>query len=842
MNPIGILDLITLLITFFTIIYFLIYWKNQFSFIVKLAFISFLLIISFYYLSNFLEWSEISDIFVVLEDYIALLAPLFFIFMLYMYIQKKSKEEISRKEKKFRILFDSAGDAIFFHDFNGKILEVNRTACFLLGHSKEELLKMNLNEFENFRHPFLEASGLKELLQKESTFYRTEYISKEGSSIPIELSSKIINYEGKKAILSIARDVSARKKTKSKLKREREKSQLYLDLVGVMIVALNTKGEITLVNKKGCEILEYDEEELIGKNYFETCMPSDIKDKFFSGFKKLLLGERELTEFYINPIITKDGKKKIIAWHNAIIYDIRDNIIGTISSGNDITEQKEFEKKLRESEEKFRNIAEQTHIGIAIIQDDVIKYVNQRMADLFGYSVEEALVWKPREFLKLFAPDSLEMVIDQVKRKQSGDPRQFPQYPVHCVKKSGELFWVDNISKTITYQGLPADFVTVIDITERMRAEQELIESEQRFRSITEQSAVGIGIIQNEILVYLNDKLEELLSYPKEELLTLEPGIIYDIIHPDDREKIIIMSQGHQSNSPLSERESQLRIIQKDKNIITLEVHAKQILYRGEPAALGMFVDITEREKAENIIKNELNRLKEIDQIKDDLIRRISHELNTPLVSIYSTVNLILNNFSNQFGDEMLDLIKIIDKGGQRLKILFDNLLDVYNLESNQLEIHKKTTNLIDIINNAIKNIDESLVEREHKLNVILPDKIMIDIDSKRINQVLTNLLSNALKYTPPKGIIFVKANENQDQVEIIIQDSGIGFTEEEKQKLFTKFGKIERYGKGLDVDIEGPGLGLYISNEIIQLHGGELFFNSEGRDKGSIFIIKLKK
>ncbi|KKN21698.1 hypothetical protein LCGC14_0922780 [marine sediment metagenome] len=104
------------------------------------------------------------------------------------------------------------------------------------------------------------------------------------------------------------------------------------------------------------------------------------------------------------------------------------------------------------------------------------------------------------------------------------------------------------------------------------------------------------------------------------------------------------------------------------------------------------------------------------------------------------------------------------------------------------------------------------------------------------------NILTNAIKFTPSKGEIFLQLLDNDDFIDILIKDSGIGFTEEEKKKLFTKFGKIERYGQNLDVDIEGVGLGLYLSNKIIHLHKGELILKSEGRNRGSVFIIRLYK
>jgi signal transduction histidine kinase len=126
-------------------------------------------------------------------------------------------------------------------------------------------------------------------------------------------------------------------------------------------------------------------------------------------------------------------------------------------------------------------------------------------------------------------------------------------------------------------------------------------------------------------------------------------------------------------------------------------------------------------------------------------------------------------------------------------------------------------------------------------LKLELPDNLYIDIDRIRIEQVITNLILNAVKNTPPQGSITVSLRRQDDWAEISILDTGVGLTEEEMNIIFTRFGKIERYGQGLEyIDIQGSGLGLYISKEIVDLHRGQIRAESEGRNKGCAFIVKL--
>ena len=130
----------------------------------------------------------------------------------------------------------------------------------------------------------------------------------------------------------------------------------FLDLAGVTIVALNSDGDINLLNKKGYETLGYEEGELTGKNWFEFCVPRKNRKEVKNIFKAIIKGDLEPFEFNENPIITKVGDERILSWHNTLLYDDDGKIIGALSSGEDITELKETEEKLKESQENLRNL------------------------------------------------------------------------------------------------------------------------------------------------------------------------------------------------------------------------------------------------------------------------------------------------------------------------------------------------------------------------------------------------------------------------------------------------------------------------------------------------------
>jgi len=146
------------------------------------------------------------------------------------------------------------------------------------------------------------------------------------------------------------------------VQEERDRAQKYLDIVGVMIVAIDTKGEVTLINQRGCELLGYEEEEIIGKNWFDNFLPKSIRREAKAISRRLLDGEIEPGDYFENPVLTKRGQERIVAWHNTILTDAEGNIAGHLSSGDDVTEIKEREQALREKdaelEIKTRNLEE----------------------------------------------------------------------------------------------------------------------------------------------------------------------------------------------------------------------------------------------------------------------------------------------------------------------------------------------------------------------------------------------------------------------------------------------------------------------------------------------------
>ncbi len=190
-----------------------------------------------------------------------------------------------------------------------------------------------------------------------------------------------------------------------------EKAKKYLEIAGVAFVTLDKEGNITLINKKGYEILQYEEGELVGKNWFETCLPKKKKEEVHEIFKKLMKGELEPVEFFENPILTKTGEERIIAWHNSLLFDDNGKISGTLSSGEDITERKKAEEQLKLSEEKIHKAYNRAEF----YKDLFIHDINNILQNiLLGIQLSEIYIDNPEKLEEL--KTNIKIIKEQVGR------------------------------------------------------------------------------------------------------------------------------------------------------------------------------------------------------------------------------------------------------------------------------------------------------------------------------------------------------------------------------------------------------------------------------------------
>ncbi len=267
--------------------------------------------------------------------------------------------------------------------------------------------------------------------------------------------------------------IKERKHAEEELRKERDRAQQYLDVAGVMFVVLDTEGRVTLINKKGCKILGYEEKEVLAKNWLDTFIPRKIRGEVYLAFERLKAGDVEAEGYFENPVLAKSGEERIILWQNIILKDEAGRVLGILSSGEDITERKRAEKALRESENRYRLVHNTAFDGVITsnARDTVID-CNPSAEKIFGYGRGE-LIGLP--VARLMPEKYRERHLNGLKRfLETGITNvQGRVIELEALRKNGEVFPVELVLSSFTLGGVINFTGTIRDITERKKAEKE---------------------------------------------------------------------------------------------------------------------------------------------------------------------------------------------------------------------------------------------------------------------------------------------------------------------------------------------------------------------------------
>ena len=339
-------------------------------------------------------------------------------------------------------------------------------------------------------------------------------------------------------------DISEQKLYLEKIQEQRDTFQKYLDISPYMMVVLNTEGKITLVNKMACKILGYTEEELLGKDWFSTCLPSEIQEDVRSVFKKIIQGELKPVEFYENPVITKDGQLRLIAWHNSIVTDAKGTIVASISSGEDITKQKQMEIELLKSSTNLKAIVKAFPDLYVVADKDGVIHDYQFGEEMKLYAPSEKVIGKN---FKDILPEHITALYDNALKETLATGKVVGiEYPIEI---EGNEHW-----REARLVPMLKDRVMVIirDVTQRKKVELALAESERRYRHLVNRipAAVVEMNVQGEI-IFVNDYFTALTGFTLQDVQGTQ--WFRSILHPhEDKRKIRqfvnLMEQGDVSN------------------------------------------------------------------------------------------------------------------------------------------------------------------------------------------------------------------------------------------------------------------------------------------------------
>jgi len=757
--------------------------------------------------------------------------------------RKKSEKRLIESVERYRHLFEDSPFAIALMDMKGKFLECNSYVETLLGYKKEELKEKNYKFINLVPHDSLPIvlNGFKRLSKGDVPEpKRVRLYKKDGDLIWVLLHTSLITLGEEEFIQVIAENITEKKKAEDALRNSETRFRALVETISDWIWEIDNKGFFTYSSPKIKELLGYEPNEIIGKTPLDF-MDSDYDKNLEETFKTLFFSQKPYSGL-INRCRHKNGEIVHLETSGVPIFDENGKFYGFRGIDRDITKRIKIEQKLKESEKNYRELVNDAN-SIILRWDTKgkIKFINEFGETFLGYS-KSGLVGK--HVIGTIVPKTETTGRDLVKLMEdiSKNPETYKNNVNENITKYGRKVWISWTNKAIKDdQGNLIGILSVgNDITKQRLATLKISESEDKFRTITEQSFIGIAILEDYKFKYINQQFADTLGFTLKEILKWKPKEFFTLIHPEERKRIIEIAETNYYGKNEVLAGLQFRVIKKTGEVIWLELISKKITFEGKTADLISTLDITEKKEAERLVLEENRKLVDLNKMRKDIITRVSHELKTPLTSIYGASQILLKHFDREIDEGVLKFIEIFHRGALRLKKLVENLIDASRIESGKLELNVKMNDLVKITKECVEEMSYLLDSRKLVLKLNFPDELEFNVDKIRLQQVITNLLSNAIKNTPIGGIIYINIVNNHDYTDIQIRDKGIGITEKEKGLLFEKFGKMERYGMDLGVDIEGSGLGLYISKEIVELHGGQILVESEGRNKGSIFTIRL--
>jgi two-component system cell cycle sensor histidine kinase/response regulator CckA len=390
------------------------------------------------------------------------------------------------------------------------------------------------------------------------------------------------------------------------LREQRDRAEMYLDVAGVMIVVLNTRGEVQLINRTGCEILGYAEADIVGKDWFENFIPQRVRPQMRRVFDDLLAGRGDAAVRYENPVLKPSGEERIVAWQNRVLRDAAGAATGTLSSGEDITGRKRTEERLAVSEGFLHSIIEAEPECVKIeTTDGVILQMNPAGLAMVEAERPEQVVGK--SMYSVVAPEDVDAVRAMNERVAKGERGELE---FRIIGLRGTLRWMQSHAVPFYDEGRGETVILAVtrDVTEKKKAEENLRRSEHSYRTLSE-SLPGIVYRltpgDGACMQFFNDAVESMTGYRAEELAGAgEVCSIAGLIIAEDREEVVrTVETAVRENRPF---QLEYRILHRDGKV-------RHFLERGQPVPAasgspahidGVIFDITARKKAEQELRD----------------------------------------------------------------------------------------------------------------------------------------------------------------------------------------------------------------------------------------------
>jgi PAS domain S-box-containing protein len=586
---------------------------------------------------------------------------------------------------------------------------------------------------------------------------------------------------------------------------------------------ISNEGLFIEVNKAWESTLGYSSEDLIGKPFEKFLHPDDI-EKTAVEFINVVQGQEAIN--FINRYRASDGSYKWLEWKGKV--NEKNNRIYSVT--RDITIQKQLEIELLSSKELYHEIFYSNPNPMWIFDLETLAFleVNQATIDQYGYTKEEFLSMT----LKDITPeeDIASLMISAVKAISEYNAEN--ELWRH-ITKSGEILFAELSAKSLIYEGKKTRSVIINNVTKRIETEKSLLESEIKYRILTDSSNDLIMRFDKEYrhlyanpatMLYFNmppevfiGKTHEELGFPEADYTYWDAKIEEVFITGKQQKEVVTINDGktHTDWSLIPE-------FDKEGNVISVLSYTR---------------DVTDIINIQQALEKSEKNLKLINAEKDKFFSIIAHDLRSPFNGFLGLTDLLMNDLSSMEAEEIESFASNMNKSAYHLFSLLENLLEWSQMQNRLIKFNPTTVNLNDEISFILNTMEESFKGKDIKSSKNILHETTVLADKHMLNTVFRNLISNAFKFTPKGGkieIAFMVGTENN--IEIAIKDSGIGMSEKIIQNLFSLSEKINR--KGTD-DEDSSGLGLLLVKDYLDKHNGKIYVSSQ-EGLGSTFTISL--
>jgi two-component system cell cycle sensor histidine kinase PleC len=725
-----------------------------------------------------------------------------------------------RVETRYRDVFENARDGIFLIDPGTRmIVDVNRIGAERLGYRRDELVNAPLSTISLYaRHERETGEWFSRIVTGEypGPAERT-HIHKDGSAIAIEASNAVVEQDGRKLIQSVARDITERKQAEAQIETIRSRFLDAIDGISDGIVLFDADDRFVMCNTEYRKVYAYAVSSLVPGTEFKELA------RVIAEHNRDELSVRTIDD-YFQTIMKRhrnleDGEIQDVFGRWLSFDHFRTKEGGILKIRKDITDQKLLEEQTKATQNRLLEAMENVSDGVVLWGPDErlvmcnseFKKANAHLAGLLVPGL------KFEEWARALAESSRIALAE-------GKVEEFIAERLQNHRGSGIVY--DGLERgdrvvQLRRERLPDGSVIAFstDVTERKLAEKNL-----RLRGLEiEVAEEGIFTFSSGgKILEINGTACRRLGYSRAELLNMS---VADI-NPS-------YADGHWTQyfeRAMKERHLVFEAVHLRKNgeVFPVEISTTYVAFEGSEYLCTFARYVTERKKYEALLLAEKERADEANRLKSEFLANMSHELRTPLNAILGFSDALKTGVFGELGNgKHQEYAENIHESGGHLLDLITGILDVSVIEAGKLRLHEEPTMLSNLAASSLRLVQQSADEGHVRLvNKINGDGGAIYADGRRVKQILVNLLTNAVKFTPEDGEVTIGAAHRQDGHFVIsVNDTGLGMDKVGLVKAVEKFGQVEN---DLSPDQKGTGLGLPLSKSLIEAHGGALEIESE--------------